>query len=649
MKVCLLSFIAAVAAAFAGAAVADDARVRLRIMETTDLHMHVVDYDYYQDRKDVTVGLARTATLIRQARAEVPNSLLVDNGDLLQGNPLGDFVARERGLADGEIHPMYKAMNLIGYDVANVGNHEFNFGLEFLQRSIAGADFPYVSANVFHDDGDEDEGNDRPYFEQYRVLERTVTADDGSEHVLKVGFIGLVPPQIMQWDMTHLAGRVIARDMVDTALQLVPEMRAAGADIVVAIPHSGMTVVTRQGMDEHATYYLSKVPGIDAILFGHSHLVFPSATFAGLGGVDLDAGTINGVPATMPGAWGSHLGWVDLELVRDDGAWRIVRGSGHVRPIAGQRDGETVALVEPDPEILAAVRDDHAAAVDYVRTGVGELTAPVNSFFALVRDDPSVQIVSDAQRRYVERMIRGSEYYDLPVLSASAPFKSGGRDGGDYYTDIAAGDIALKHVADLYVYPNLLRAVLMTGAEVREWLEMSASIFHRIDPAVTKEQPLINRSYPSFNFDVIDGVSYRIDVSRPPRYDPDGNLVNPDSHRIVDLRHAGEPVTGDAVFVVATNSYRAGGGGHFPGMDGDNIVIEAPDSNRDVLADYILASKVIDPRADGNWSFAAIDGDVLVTFRSALRAERHIGAESPIELLGADEQGAGRYRIRLGR
>jgi 2',3'-cyclic-nucleotide 2'-phosphodiesterase/3'-nucleotidase len=623
-----------------------DTVVQLRILETSDIHMHVVDYDYFQDQPSLTVGLARTAALLAAARAEVTNSVLVDNGDLLQGNPLGDFMARQRGLQDGDVHPVYKAMNLLDYTVANIGNHEFNYGLEFLEKSIAGANFPYISANVFHDDGDDDPSNDVPYFQQYLIVDRTLTAQDGSSHDIKIGFIGFVPPQIMQWDRSNLRGRVVAHDVIDTATALVPQMKAEGADIVVAIPHSGISTATRSGMEEQTTYYLSLVPDIDAIMFGHSHRVFPSDTYADVGGVDLINGTINGVAATMPGFWGSHLGYVDLDLaVSPEGVWTVVQGRGATQAIYKIEDGETIALVEPLEEILAAANEEHQATIDFVRTGVGEVTAAINSYFALVQDDPSVQVVTNAQKRYVERLIQGTEYDGLPVLSASAPFKTGGRGGRDYFTEIPAGEIALKHIADLYIYPNTLRAVRVSGAEVREWLEMSAGLFNQIDPDSEAEQELIGTQFSSFNFDVIDGVSYHIDVTQPPRYTPDGELLNADSHRIVDLEFDGKAIDLEQVFIVATNNYRADGGGGFPGLDGSNVIISAPDTNRDVLADYIFDLKTLDPSADGNWAFAPINADVVVTFSSSPRAADTLSADSPITRVGDNENGSAKYRI----
>ena len=628
------------------ASAADD--IQLRILETTDVHSHIVDYDYFQDRQSTTVGLARTAALIATARDEVENSVLVDNGDLLQGNPLGDFVARHRGLAMGDVHPIYKAMNLLGYTVANIGNHEFNYGLEFLQRSIAGANFPYICANVFHDDDDNDPRNDRPYFEPYVIIDRTLTAADGSQHDIRIGFIGFVPPQIMGWDLSNLKGRVVAHDIIDTARRFVPVMKAEGADIVIAIPHSGIATLERRGMDENVIYYLSTVPDVNAILFGHSHEVFPSDTFRDIANVDIARGTINGVPATMPGFWGSHLGLVDLQLsVSATGEWAVIGGTGAVRAIY-ERDGDKIIpLVEPVTDVLAIVREDHRATIEYMRTGVGEITAPINSFFALVKDDPSVQIVTNAQKRYVERLIEGTELDGMPVLSASAPFKSGGGVGIDYFTDIPAGEIALKHIADLYIYPNTLRAVKLTGAQVREWLEMSAGVFSQIVPGDSSEQELFNSSFLSYNFDVIDGVSYRIDVTQARRYDNGGNLVNPHSHRIVDLEFAGHAVDAEQVFIVATNNYRAYGGGNFPGMDESNVVIVAPDTNRDVLANYILEERTIDPSADGNWSFAPIPFDVEVVFTTSPKADQALPPGSPIRKIGMTEDGFGRYRIRF--
>lgn len=630
----------------AGAHSAMAATVDLRILETTDIHVHLADYDYYRDQQSDTVGLARTASLIRDARKEAANSILIDNGDLIQGNPLGDYMAKERGLKDGEVHPVYKAMNLLNYDAANLGNHEFNYGLDFLHESLDDAKFPYVSANIYKPDGDGDMTNNETYYDPYVILERDVVDQDGNKHAIRIGVIGFVPPQIMNWDKANLEGTVVSGDIVEAAQRFVPEMKEKGADIVIAVPHSGLTAATPQGMDENATYYLSKVPGIDAILFGHAHQVFPSDSYKDLAGVDIEKGTINGVPSVMPGFWGSHVGIVDLTLnVDDGGTWTVTDGKGFNRGIY-KRDGrKSIPLVDAEQDILDAVHEEHAATIDYMRKGVGETDAPIHSFFALVKDDPSIQIVTNAQKWYVERLIKGSEYDGIPVLSAGAPFKAGGRGGPDYYTNIEPGEIALKNVADLYIYPNTLRAVLIDGATVREWLEMSAGAFNQIT-AETGEQPLLNPEFPSYNFDVIDGVSYEIDLSQPARYSSRGELINPDAHRIANLQFNGEPIDPSARFIVATNNYRAGGGGNFPGMDGSNIIIEAPDENRTVLANYIFSLGKLDPSADDNWTFTDLKGDVTATFQSSPAAADAI-MDSGIKALGQGEDGFGKFGLNL--
>jgi 2',3'-cyclic-nucleotide 2'-phosphodiesterase / 3'-nucleotidase len=622
--------------------VMDQDIVKLRILETTDLHVNLVNYDYYQDTVTDKYGLAKTSTLIKQARSESKNSLLFDNGDLIQGNPLGDYVAKEDPLQDGETHPVYKAMNLLDYDAANIGNHEFNYGLDFLNTSLKGSNFPYVNANVYIDDHNDDPSDDKNYFKPYEILDRTVVDEDGEEHALKVGVIGFVPPQIMQWDKGNLEGKVIAKDIIETANTFVPQMKAEGADIIVAIPHSGIGNVTSEGMEENATYDLTKVEGINAILFGHSHSVFPSDSYKDIEGVDITKGTINGVPSVMPGSWGDHLGLVDLELELKDGEWIVKNTQASTRSILNP-DG--TPAVEADPAILEAVKTEHEATIDWVRSAVGQTTAPINSYFALVSDDPSVQIVTNAQKWYVENYIKNTEYEGIPVLSAGAPFKAGTRSNPDYYTDIPAGEIAIKNVSDLYLYPNTLQAVLLTGADVKEWLEMSAGQFNQIDTNKTEEQHLVNGNYRSYNFDVIDGISYEIDVTKPSKYDAEGVLVNADSSRIKNLMFDGKPIDPDQQFIVATNNYRATG--KFPGVKNSEIIIKSPDENRNVIINYIMEKKTINPEADGNWSFAAVKGDTNIVFETSLKAQDYIKDSRTYKFLGKQENGFGKYSIKL--
>lgn len=630
---------------FSAFAAANEAH--LRIMETTDLHVHVFPYDYYGDRPVDTVGLARTASIIKSIRDESTNSILVDNGDFLQGNPMGDYIAYERGMKDGDSHPVIDAMNVLGFDCSTLGNHEFNYGLDFLFKSLDGANYPIVCANLTKGLLASTALKDDLFMKPYTILDRKVTDGAGVEHDIKIGLIGFVPPQIMIWDSANLTGKAMTRDIVQAAKAFVPEMKEKGADIIIALSHSGIDASPYSEGMENASLHLAAVDGIDAIVTGHHHLTFPGSAYDGLEGVDATLGTLFGKPAAMGGFWGSHLGLIDLKLSNDGGKWRVVAFETEARSIYKSEGRERIPLVESRDDVLASVQPIHDATLAYVRRAVGKTSAPLHSYFALVADDPSVQIVSQSQVWYVKQILAGGEYGDLPVLSAAAPFKAGGRGGPEYYTDVPVGDVAIKNVSDLYLYPNTVRAVAITGADVKEWLERSAGIFNQVKPGVADQQ-LINPDFPSYNFDIIDGVTYNIDLTQPSKYDSGGELLDASASRIVDLMYEGKPIDLGQKFIVATNNYRAGGGGNFPGINGDVIVLTAPDTNRDVLVRYIVDQGTINPTADANWHFKHIEG-ASVLFDTGPAATEHMknveGVD--IEAAGDGADGFARYRIKM--
>jgi 2',3'-cyclic-nucleotide 2'-phosphodiesterase len=616
--------------------------VELRILGTTDIHTHLYNYDYYKDAPTDEFGLAKTASLIKQARAEKENTLLFDNGDLIQGNPLGDYKAKVDVLKDGETHPVFQAMELLDYDAATLGNHEFNYGLDYLDEVLDDAPFPYVNSNIYKEDGDNDPSNDENYVKPYQILKKKVVDTSGRTKVIKVGVIGAVTPQIVQWDKANLDGQVITKDIVDSVEKNIPKMKKDGADLIVVLSHSGIGDEQRVEMEENAAYDLTKVEGVDAIISGHNHLNFPG-DFGSLPGVDLENGTINDIPVVMPGSWGNQLGVMDLTIEKVKGKWKVKNSVTNLRAIYDKASKQP--LVDADQEILDAVKEAHEGTVNYVNQPVGTTTADIHSYFSLVQDDPSVQIVTNAQKWYIEKQLAGTADADLPILSAGAPFKAGGRNGASYYTYIPAGEIAIKNVADLYLYPNTVATVKITGADVKEWLEMSAGQFKQIDESASEEQSLVNNSFPTYNYDVIDGVTYEIDVTQPAKYDNDGNVVNETANRIKNLQYYGQPIDLDQEFLVVTNNYRASG--TFPGVKNSTQTEIYPDENRQAIIDYIRELGSIDPTADGNWNFAPVSTKVNVTFETSMDAQKALPADGTIEFVSEASDGYGKYNVEF--
>lgn len=634
------------------AASVNAATVELRIMETTDLHSNMMDFDYYKDTATEKFGLVRTASLINAARDEAKNSVLVDNGDLIQGSPLGDYMAA-KGLKEGDIHPVYKALNTLDYAVGNLGNHEFNYGLEYLQKALAGAKFPYVNANII------DVKTQKPLFTPYLIKETDVVDQEGHKQTLKIGYIGFVPPQIMTWDKANLSGKVTVNDITETARQYVPEMREKGADVVVVIAHSGLSADPYQSMAENSVYYLSEVPGVDAIMFGHAHAVFPGKDFANIKGADIAKGTLNGVPAVMPGMWGDHLGVVDLVLNNDSGKWQVTQAKAEARPIYDAAAKKSLAA--EDRKLVDILKADHDATREFVSKPIGKSADNMYSYLALVQDDPTVQVVNNAQKAYVEHFIQGDpDLAKLPVLSAAAPFKVGGRKNDPAsFVEVEKGQLTFRNAADLYLYPNTLVVVKANGKEVKEWLECSAGQFNQIDVTSSKPQSLINwDGFRTYNFDVIDGVEYQIDVSQPARYDGECQTVNPSAERIKNLTFNGKPIDPNAIFLVATNNYRAYGG-KFAGTGDNHIAFASPDENRSVLAAWIGSESKrageIHPAADNNWRLAPIHSEKKLDIRFETSPGDKAAAfikekgQYPMQHVATDDIGFAIYQMDLSK
>jgi 2',3'-cyclic-nucleotide 2'-phosphodiesterase / 3'-nucleotidase len=653
----LLAACAASESDVVGPPAADGTTAEVAVLETTDLHSNIYSYDFYKLADDQSLGLARAATLIRQARTQFANTLLFDDGDTIQGTVLADYQALIKPPACDQELAVYKAMDTLGYDAGTIGNHEFNYGLPYLSRvtgtpfnvdaaaekKCKGPNFPFVLSNVFSaKDG-------KPLFAPWRVITRSLhaKAPDGSPRdiVIRIGLLGFTPPSIMNWDKRNLDGKVTVTGVVEAAQRYLPELKKAGADIVIAISHGGISNAPYTASLENAGWYLAQVPGIDAILLGHSHDIFPNpadpkSRFAHIPQVDNERGSVHGVPAVMGNYFGKSIGLIDLALVRRDGRWQVDRAATHseVRSVKNA-DGSFVAA---DGGIENLVRPEHEATIAYVKTPIGRSDFPMTSYFAEVGDVSALQIVNMAQRDYVEKYIKENmpQLADVAVLSAAAPFK-GGFGGANDYTDIPPGPLAINNAADLYLYPNTLTAVKTDGAGVKAWLEKSAGRFNQIDTTSSAPQDLIDRRFPSYNFDVIQGgLTYLIDVTQPL------------GQRISNLRYRDRPVDPAESFIVVTNNYRASGGGRFPGLDGSNTILSAPDANRDVLIDFIRATGEIDRAhfgADRNWRFAPVKIAGQTFFTSAagkIELARGAGV-GDVTLWKDNGDGTARYLIDL--
>lgn len=638
---------------------AEGTRAEIAVLETTDVHSNIMSYDFYKLADDQDLGLVRAATLIRNARKEFANTLLFDDGDTIQGTALADYQALVKPAACDQELAVYKAMDTLNYDAGTIGNHEFNYGLAYLSQvtgtpfDVAGVDekkcrgphYPLVLSNVFSaKDG-------KPLYAPWRVLTRTihVHAPDGSEREapIHIGLLGFAPPPIMDWDKRNLEGKVTVLGVVEAAQKYLPDLKQAGADIVIAIAHGGINAAPYTPKMENAGWYLAQVPGIDAILLGHSHDIFPNpgnpkSRFAHIPEVDNVRGSVHGVPAVMGNYFGKSIGLIDLVLVQHDGRWQVDRAATHaeVRSVKNA-DGSYVAV---DAEIVKLVRPEHEATIAYVKTPIGHSDFEMSTYFVADEDTTALQIVNTAQREYVEKYIKESlpQYAGVPVLSAASPFKAG-FGGPKDYTDIANGPLAINNAADLYLYPNTLTAVKTDGAGIKAWLEKSAGWFNRIDPAKTEPQELVNRRVPTYNFDILQGsLTYTIDVTQP------------EGSRIRDLHYASQSIQDAQAFIVVTNNYRASGGGRFPGLDGNNILISAPDSNRDVLIAFIRAAGEITRARFGNdrtWRFASVKTAGPVVFTSAagkLDLARADGLEN-VALWKDNGDGTAVYAVDLGK
>ncbi|MFF4897473.1 bifunctional metallophosphatase/5'-nucleotidase [Streptomyces sp. NPDC001068] len=548
-------------------------RYSLTVMGTTDLHGNVFNWDYfkdaeYADAKGNALGLARISTLVNQVRAEKGrrNTLLLDAGDTIQGTPLTYYYAKVDPITaeGGPVHPMAQAMNAIGYDAAVLGNHEFNYGIETLRRFEDQLRFPLLGANAV------DAKTLKPAFPPYFMKKFHVP---GAPPV-KVAVLGLTNPGIAIWDKALVQGRLAFPGLEEQAAKWVPKLRAMGADVVVVSAHSGTSGTSSYGdqvpyVENAAANVARQVPGIDAILVGHAHAEIPELKV-------VNEATGKTVVLSEPLCWAERLTLFDIELVFARGGWEVESVA------ASLRNSNTVS---DDPRITRLLKDEHAEVVAYVNQVVGSATETLTTVEARYRDAPIIDLITKVQEDVVKAALAGTEYAALPVLAQASPFSR--------TSQIPAGQVTVRDLSGLYVYDNTLVAKVMTGAQIRAYLEYSAEYYVQTAAGAPVDvEKLTNAgNRPDYNYDYVSGLRYDIDIARPA------------GSRIRNLTFGGAALDDAGQFVLAVNNYRANGGGAFPHVASAKEVWSESTEIRTRIAEWVTAKGVLDPKdfASADW------------------------------------------------
>ncbi len=609
--------------------------IALCLLATSDVHGHLLSYDYFADQPSDKAALSRIASYVQQCRSQDGTCLVVDNGDFLQGTPLADLFA-DQSLPERLRHPVIDAMNWLQYDAVALGNHEFNLPLPRLAELLSAAEFPRLCTNLKPTAQAPDAL--RGLWQPHKLITRRIADATGQMHDLRIGLFGTAPPQVLNWDHSRVAGQIEALDAVKAARDAVDALRAAGADLVIGLAHTGLSAAEPTPNMENAGLAIAAIEGLDALVLGHSHLWFPGPNQPDHPQISPIDGTIAGTPTVQPGAYGGALGRIDLTLRYNAGRWQVC--DHHAQVV------QTKDLPEA-PELRQRLAPAHDWVLSELRKPLGTLASAVHSYLALLPGCKSVQMVAEAQRAHVVQRLEGSEWQDLPVLSAASPQRCGGRGGPSNFTDIPAGPIALSHVASLQYFPNDVSALLMTGAEIADWLEMSAGLYHQITPGL-QGQPLQDVAFPCYNSDTIFGLSYEVDLTQTARYSRDGTLIAPQSRRICNLTWQGQPLAANQRFVLAVNNYRSGGGGGFPHVHPGRIILQDDVKIRDLLAAALSEGRDLAPDITPTWRFCPIPGASAV-FETSLHLRDYLDTMHgfPLTDLGLSEDGFLRMRISL--
>ncbi|HET7429907.1 MAG TPA: 5'-nucleotidase C-terminal domain-containing protein [Nocardioides sp.] len=565
---------------------------RLTILGTTDLHGNVFNWDYYKDAvyDDAAhndIGIAKVQTMIKQQRAANADHpvLVLDAGDTIQGTPLAYYYAKVEPITAGGMHPMANAMNLVGYDAAALGNHEFNYGIPILRKFESQLDYPLLGANAV------DPATKLPVFTPYLV--KTFRMPEGPD--LKVGILGLTNPGIAIWDRDNVSGRIEFPGLVEQAKVYVPKLKKLGCDVVIVVAHSGADTSSSYGdalpyKENASSLVAAEVPDVDAILVGHAHVDIPQRLVA-------NETTGRQVLLCEPDYWGMRLAVMDLDLVRHGRSWSVASATSTTL---------NSNTAEEDPAVAAAVRAQHDKVVAYVNTVIGSSTTAMSAARAPVEDVPIIDFVNYVQATAVKSGLTGADA-SLPVLSIAAPFNRG--------ASFKAGDVTRRDVAGLYIYDNFLFGVRVTGQDVQDYLEYSMRYFKQVPGPgtyamsevtnnVTTDAP---KGIPDYNFDTVAGLDAAL------TYDVD--IAQPMGSRVLGLAYDGVAVKPDQQFVLAVNNYRQSGGGGFPAVRTAPVVYSNSTDIRQQIIDWVTVHRTIDPTtfASVDWKLVAQGQPITVT------------------------------------
>jgi 2',3'-cyclic-nucleotide 2'-phosphodiesterase/3'-nucleotidase len=511
---------------------------QIKVLATTDLHGHLLPYDYIRDRPMQGGGLAGLARLIAEERAQAAEAgiptLLLDNGDTFQGTPLAAYLATQEVTPD---HPIVASMNQLGYDAIGLGNHDLDHGLPYLKAVAAQMNMPLLSSNL--------RGIDISPMRQTLLLPVLSGNQSAGQAPLTLGLISVLPRQSAAWHRHHLGDALDVEEPANAVSGAAASLKAAGADLIVVLAHMGAGLSRGGNSDIEAAQALAMTGEIDALILGHTHRRLPSVDYATREGVDVSTSTLGEVPALMAGHGGSDLGVMDLDLRHDPNTgWQITTHRCVLRPNG--------ANVLADKTITALAQPVHAAVRVKLGEVVGTTPRPLHSFFSIVSPTPTQHLTALTHYCTVRDALQQTEHAELPLLATAAAHGAGGRDGVANFINIPEGDVLRRHIAGLNPFANYAVGIAITGAGLRSWLEHAALLFNTLTHSAP-EQMLTNPNVPAFQFDTIFGLHYKIDPTAQP------------CARILDLQYNGARLRDTDPFILATNQFRAsGGGGYLP-------------------------------------------------------------------------------------